>query len=162
MPQPPDAPRLRAYLQRAESNSVLVMPREAWNRFQVSYDVPVAIDILQTPMSAVASKASLIGVVAQQFSTASAEVTIYRDDPKDAPNRINSDPYAVWLDLPSHQSFDQMLQAASTSDNTNLRQFLNENVLLIKRGHGPGHRATELPDTVRIALERPSSTSGAA
>lgn len=64
-------------------------------------------------MAKVSSAASILGAVAQQFSDATAEVLIYRDDPADAPSRVNADVYLAWLDLPSHESFNQMVQAAS-------------------------------------------------
>jgi len=151
-----DAPRLRAYLQHIEGNAVLTIPREDWDRFQVGPGDTVLVDVTKTPMGQIASDATVVATVARQFSDATAEVTIYRDDPADAPKRINADNYVAWLDLPSHQSFPQMLVAASTRDNRNLRDFLGQNVLLIKQPADAAHHDTDLPPTVKMVLKPPT------
>src|SRR5713226_6524623 len=83
MSSPDRAPRLRAYLQHAEGKSVLTMPREDWDRFRVTRGAVVLVDVTKTPMERVASEATVVAAVAGQFSNATAEVTIYRDDPAD-------------------------------------------------------------------------------
>jgi len=135
------------------------MAREEWNRFQVRRDATVLVDVTKTPMVRVVDDATVVATAARQFSDATAEVTIYRDDPADAPKHINADTYTAWLDLSSHQSFGQMLTAASTRDNGNLRDFLHNNVLLLKEPPGAGHHAVDLPPTVQMALKRSSATS---
>ncbi len=154
-----DAPRLRAYLPHAEQKPVLFMPRQDWDTLGLELGKMVPVAIEKTPMAKVSSDASVLGVVAQRFSNATAEVLVYRDDPKDNPNRVNADVYLAWLDLPSHQSFNQIVQAASTQDNTNLRHFLNENVVLVKQDPDDRHRGPHLPPTVRMTLRADSSTS---
>lgn len=139
------------------------MPRSDWSSFGARPGEMVPVDISATPMGRVGSEATVIGAVAQQFSNATAELLVYRDDPKDAPNRVNADVYEAWLDLPSHRSFGQMLRAASTEDNENLRQFLGENVVIVKREPDDRHRAADIPLTVKMMLGRTSqSSTGAA
>ena len=126
------APRFRAYLQHVENKPVLHMPSSNWSSLQVETDVAVLIDINETPLAGISSNASIVAAYAQRFSDATVEVGITRIDLQDAPNIYNTDKYQVWEDLPSHQSFRQIISAASTEDNDNLRQYLGENVFFVK------------------------------
>ncbi len=151
------APRFRAYFEHAEGRPVGHMLRDAWNALDVSSSQTVLIDIERTPLGGVASDASVVAAYGHRFSTATAEIGVIRYDAGDAPNVYNTDKYLIWEDLPSHQSYGQIVTAASTADNQNLRQYLRENVFLVKQEPDDEHHQPELPDTIRILLH-PSST----
>jgi len=147
MAQPPQAPRFHAYLERVEDRSVLIMPRAEWAQIKPMEGTPVPIKITATPMAAVAQRASVVAAVAVQFSS-SPEVHIYRYDQRDAPTRYNLDRYSVWENLPSTRSYEQIVAAASTNDDENLRSFMRDNVFLVKRSPGPDHWLPALPSSV--------------
>lgn len=144
------APRFQAYFQYAEARPVLHMPRTQWNDLQVRQDKPVPIDVTRTPMGRVASDASVVVTYAQRFSTATSQVAIVRYDVKDMPKPYNVDNYEVWEDLPSHRSFPDIVAAASTEDNQNLRTYLADNVFFVKLDPGSEHHLGDLPTKVEI------------
>ena len=150
---PAEAPRFRMYLEHVEGRSVLTMSRPEWDSLSGGLGNPVLIDVQRTPMGAVASDASVVAAVAQRYSEATAEVVIYRYDQRDQPTPYNLDKYTVWVDLPSHSSFSQMIAGASTKDDANFRQFLSENVFFVGQGHGPDHWLPELPASVRSIID---------
>ena len=92
----------------------------------------------------------MVAAVARRHSEATGEVIIYRHDAKDEPTPINEDRYDVWLDLPSNTSYQNMVVAASTEDNENMRSYLSETVFLVKQKPGPEHWLPELPGTVKV------------
>ena len=150
-----DAPRLKAYLEYAERRPVLHMKRDAWDELDVTSTTTCLIDVGQTPMARTAHEASVVAAYGRRFSSATAEVGIVRLDPDDKPDIYNTDKYLVWVDLPSHSSFSQMVSAASTEDNENLREFLRENVFFVKQDPDDEHRRSDLPPTVRVLLDPP-------
>ena len=147
-----DAPRLRAFLRRYEGGSVIAMQRSDWSGLGVTSDQTVVIDLTQTPLKGVPSDASVVAAVARRYSAATGEVVIYRYDRKDEPTPINEDRYDVWLDLGSNTSYRNIVQAASTDDNENMRSYLDETVFLVKQEPGPEHWLPELPATVKVIL----------
>ncbi len=148
-----DAPRFRFYWGRTEGCSILVMPREDWNRLAVRLDDPVAVDVERTPLAGVASDAAVVGAMALQLGSAAAQVSIFRYDPKDR-KPYNRDDYDVWTDLAGHPRFQAMI-ASSTTDNGNFRAFCRENVLFVKRQPGPDHWLTEaeLPKSMMLVVK---------
>ena len=84
-----DAPRLMFYWGRMEGTDVLTMPRSAWLDLVRHQNKPIAFDVRSTPMRGVFDVTSVIGSVAHDFTEDAARVSIFRDDPKDAPNRVN-------------------------------------------------------------------------
>src|SRR5262245_58873192 len=113
-----DAPRFRAYWENIEGRSVLTMARSDWSSMATVFGKPVQIDVARTPMAQVARDAPVIAAVAEQFSTATGQVSIFRLDAQDAPTPINLDKYTVWTDLRAHRRLSDMISRASTSDNT--------------------------------------------
>lgn len=154
----PKAPRLHAYFQRTQRRSILTMARSEWEALGVKRSTLVEIDVRWTPMGTLATEASVVATVAQQFSSARAEVAIYRCDQKDQPTPVNVDHYLVWLDLGSDQSLPGMIAAASTEDNENLREYLRRNVFLVKQNAGLDHWLPELPASVRAIIDHCASS----
>ncbi len=150
-----DAPRFRAYLEYAERRPVLHMPRKDWNDLKVSSTGTALIDIEKTPVRGVTSNASVVAAYGLKFSAATAEVGVIRLDLADSPNIYNTDKYVVWEDLPSHGSFTSMVNAASTEDNDNLREYLHENVFFVKLKPDDEHHRSELPNTIQMLLKPP-------
>lgn len=128
------------------------MPREHWNNLAGRFGQPVAFDVRSTPMADVANVSSVVVTVAHEFGPATTRVSVFRDDPDDAPNRINLDDYDVWTDLSAHPRLPDMITAASTSDNENLRTFCRDNVFFVKRDHGPDHWMPTLPASISLIL----------
>lgn len=153
------APKFHAYFEHAENRSVFTMPRNEWFELRGHEDVPVQIDVSRTPIGVVAQYASVVAVVATNIASSQSEVNIYRYDPKDEPTPINLDKYAVWQGLPDHRDYLQMVNAASTNDDSNLRSYLDENVFIVKLDPGPDHWLPNVPSSV-VAIVSPSSGSG--
>jgi hypothetical protein len=152
------APRFHAYFKHVEGRSVFTMPLNTWFDLRGHEDIPVQIDVSMTPIGAVAQNASVVAAVATNIASSQSEVHIYRYDPKDKPTPINLDKYAVWQGLPDHRDYIQMVNAASTNDDANLRAYLDENVFIVKIDPGPDHWLPKVPSSV-IALVSPSSGS---
>jgi hypothetical protein len=125
------APRFHAYFERLENRSILTMARTEW----------------------------VVACVAERYSTATAQVRLYRWDDADQPTPINEDRYTVWENLPSHVSYNQMVTAASTEDNENLRGYLRDTVFLVKENPGKDHWLGQLPAEVGALVQRSSSSS---
>lgn len=142
-----NAPRICAFLKKTEGRSVIVMPREDWNALQVGSTNLVQIDINETPLVRVAEDSCVLAVVALKYGPSSGRVSVYRHDEKDK-KPVNVDHYSVWLDLVGHPNIQEMVQAASTSLDDNLRQFSDENVFLVLENKGDDHWLENLPGSV--------------
>lgn len=148
----PQAPRIKAYLERSLGVSSFVVPRRDWDSLQINSPQVVAIDVEATPMRGLARDASLIGAVAAQGSTGGGRVSIYRYDPKD-PLPVNVDHYTVLTNLGTHPQLDSFIIAASTSHNANLDTYLNEHVVFVKDRPGADHWLPALPATVAAVID---------
>ena len=149
------APRFHFWFERLEGRSVLLMRRDEWDAFRVHAYVPVQISIAETPIAAVAEQGSVAAVTAQRTSAYEVQVSVYRDDPKD-PSPINVDHYRVWERLPSHRDFVSMVNEATTSDDDNMRGFLDDHVFMVKEPPGPDHWLSKLPVTVQAVVRSTS------
>lgn len=147
-----NAPRLIHYLGKIEGVDIIRMPRSEWHDLVGHEGTPIAFDVRSTPMRGVSDVASVIGTMAHQFTPNTARVSIYRDDPQDAPNRINVDNYKVWTDLSGYPSFSNIIQSASTSYDENMKTFLEDNVFLVKEERGSDHWMETLPSSVYLVL----------
>jgi hypothetical protein len=150
------APRLEAYYRHVEGRSVFSMPRTVWDAFEASSTNVAVIDVTRTPVGSVAEESSVVAAIAQRFSPDEGRISIYRYDPKD-PEPINVDHHRVHLNLGSSLRLGEMITAASTSYNENMKNYLQQHVHLVKEDHGPDHWLPELPSSVRIVLERARS-----
>ncbi len=157
MPAQPDAPRFRAYLERAEGRAVLHMGREDWIAVRGQNTDAALIDITRTPLASLAKDATLVASYVLRLSPVTSEVRIVRLDPPDAPDLYNVDKYAIWEDLPSHPCFESIIRAASTEDNANLREYLKRTVFLVKREPDVEHHQSEIPAVVRVLLRGQSA-----
>ena len=64
------------------------------------------------------------------------------------------DRYLVWERMPDHRHLFTMVNAASTSDNANLRGFLADHVFLVKEGPGFDHWLPEVPIEIRAVIAK--------
>jgi len=151
------APRLEAYLQYALDRPVIHMRRRDWTSITTTSTGTVLVDVLRTPLSEVASDASVVATYAHRYGPSQIQVGVIRLDLKDAPDIYNTDKYEVWEDLTSHPRFANLVTAASTRDNQNLRNYLAETVFLTKLAPDSEHRRPDLPATVKILLRGPST-----
>lgn len=77
----------------------------------------------------------------------SAVRTSLRFDSSDEPTPYNIDRYTVYVDMPSHQSFGEIVTHGSRSDNANLRQYMGQRVFIVKQDPGPDHWMAEPPSS---------------
>ena len=129
-----------------------MMPRSDWDAVAVRFGAPVQLDVSRTPLAQVAKDAAVVAAVAEQLSTVVAQVSIFRYDPQDVPTAINQDKYTVWLDLHTHPRLMEMITRGSTVDNANFRQFIGDNVFLVKQNHGNDHWLPSLPASVSATI----------
>ena len=150
------APRLLHYWGRLEDTTILSMPRTDWVSVVGSLGTPVRFDVRSTPMARMTEVASVVGSLVHEIGPATARFTIYRYDAADMPTPINQDDFMVWTDLSAHPRLKDMIDAASTSDNENLRTYCGEHVFFVKKRPGPDHWQTTIPSSITLVL---SSTS---
>lgn len=141
------APRITAFMKKTQGRSVIVMPRDKWATMGVKSTNVVQIDIQKTPIARVAEDSCVLAAIAQKYGPSDAKISVYRYDEKD-PRPINVDHYDVWLDLVSHPRIQEMVMAASTSLDDNLRRFSRENVFLVLEHLADDHWLEDLPDSV--------------
>ena len=149
------APRFQAYFQRIEGRSVLTWPREYWDEIQPQQIV--LMDITSTPMSRVASDASVIACTAEKSSLSEGHIAIYRYDPADGSTPYNKDKYQVLRGetIRNRSDFPQMVLACGTAVDSNLNNYFDQNVFLIKENPGSDHwlSPSELPCAVRAVIQ---------
>lgn len=150
------APRLEAYWRHSEGRSIFSMSRTAWDEFEAKSTNVALIDVTATPIGSVAAESSLLAAVAQQFAHGEGRISIYRHDPNDR-KPVNVDHYRVHLNLAGSPRLGEMITAASTSHNENMRSYLEQHVHLVKEDRGPDHWLPDLPSSVRIVVERARS-----
>jgi len=145
------APRFSAYFERAQGG--MRMPRADWNRICCLHAGEVAeLDVSLTPIAAVAAGSRIEAVVAERRSDLEVVVDVYRYDPEDEPLPINLDRYRVRERLP-HDVYRPTVNAASTEDNPNFRDFLDDYVFLEKAEVARDeHHLPGLPPRVRELL----------
>lgn len=146
------APRFKAYLRKHEGRSILEMDRSAWDKLNISSTEQVYLDIRDTPIASIAQTTALIVCTAQRVRRGLPTVNIYRHDPEDEPTPINKDIYFVIEDIAQRDDFADIVRAASTRDDPNLRQYLSERVYLVKKDKGPDHWLPELPNDVKVFI----------
>ena len=148
----PDAPRFRLLLEKVENRSVLTMPRAELERLAGHAGQPVEIDVADPPLGSVAHRALV--AVAQRAPI--ARIEIYRYDERDMSRGtpVNVDRYTVVEDAGARWDVPVVINAASTSDNENLRQSLPQTVFIIKEEPGADHWLPSLPETVVSIVRR--------
>ena len=151
------APRFRAYVERTQGHSVLTMPRDEWEMIRADLQsggqTLARLDVLETPLADVAHDASVIAsVISRSSAGAEPEIEIYRHDPNDEPTPVNKDVYSVWEDIPSHVNFPDAVVAASTSNDANLREYLSQNVFIVKKEPDADHWLSRLPAEVSVVV----------
>jgi len=148
-----DAPRFKFYWSRKEGHSVLTMSRQLWDEFNINKNESVVIDVEVTPIADVKNDAILVAVTATQNGPSKADISVFRLDENAAPTPYNVDEYDVWTDLNSHPNLEDMIVAASTSNNENFKLFCKENVFLVKREAGKDHWLAEIPAHVKLLIQ---------
>jgi hypothetical protein len=147
------AVRLMHYWGHAEGVDVLSMRRSEWHDLVGHEGRPIKFDVRSTPMGGVSNFVFVIGTLAHEFTPVTARVSVFRDDPHDAPQRINVDHYRVWTDLSAHPRLQNMIEAASTSYNDNMRIFIQENVFLVKEKTSSDHWMSTLPSSIHAVFK---------
>jgi len=147
-----EAPRFKAYFKKQGGKSVLEMNRNDWKTLNIDSTTPVLLSVRDTPMASVAQTSSLLACTAHRMASGLPIVNIYRSDPKDAPTPVNKDTYSVIEDITQRDDFGDIIKAASTQEDPNLRQYLSERIYLVKRNPGPDHWLTELPTDVSVLI----------
>ena len=145
-------PRLLAYWEHIENKSVFVMSKNNWLKFGASEGNPVQIDVTQTPMSGVVLSASVLGAFAVKHSPSGNQIHIFRWDQKDAPSAINLDKYSVYEELYTHNNYQKLVKGAKVHDNKELRNFLHDNVIIVKEQEGNDHWLPALPGSAIAAM----------
>jgi len=143
------APRREAYWRHIEGRSILSMSRTGWDAFEASSTNVALIDVAATPIGSVAAESSVLAAVAQQFSTGEGRISIYRHDANDS-KPVNVDHYRVHLNIAGSPRLGEMITAASTSYNENMRIYLHQHVHLRRPvvGHVSGRRTLSVGATL--------------
>lgn len=147
-----DAPKLRAQWGRKIGFRVVPFERRLVDALALEAGRDVPVEIKQTPLAQVAHKSDVMSAFAHQDDSGTARLAIVRNDPADAPDFVNVDMYTLVLDVRSHPEFPQLVEAASTSDNENMRAFATRTALLLKHKAGGGfrHRWNFVPSAEQV------------
>lgn len=152
------APRFQAYFQHVENRTILTWPREHWDEILAQPEQTVLVDITTTPMSRVASDAAVIACEAIKSTSSKGHISIWRYDPADGSTPYNKDNYQVLQGqtIQNRPDFMEMVLACNTTDNSNLRNYLNQHSFLIKDNSDPTDHwfsESELPASVRTVIQ---------
>jgi hypothetical protein len=136
-----------------------MMSRSDWERLVQHQNGPVEIDISDTPLASIAYHAKIVGSFAERLEEGQVIITIFRDDPKDAPNNINVDKYEIWEYVYSHIDYEKTVISADTDDDYALRSFLDDYVFIIPIEKGIGHHLPDVPAIYKAILENKKNAS---
>lgn len=151
--------RFQAYFSHIEGRDVMVMSRRDWQQVNQLREGDMAkIDLSTTPIGGVASDSRIEAAVVVRESPVEVVLEVYRYDPVDK-LPINLDRYRVWERLPPHRNFAEMVNAASTEDNANMRGFLDDHVFFVKDVVRDGHHLSDLPERVKALLRHGEAAS---
>ena len=154
------APRFQAYFSHIEGRDVMVMSRRDWQQVNQLREGDMAkIDLSTTPIGGVASDSRIEAAVVVRESPVEVVLEVYRYDRVDMPLPINLDRYRVWERLPPHRNVAEMINAASTEDNANMRGFLDDHVFFVKDVVRDGHHLSDLPERVKALVRRGDAAS---
>jgi hypothetical protein len=151
------APRFRAYLHR--STGAIFMRRLDWEQLVGDQVHIIEIDISYTPLGAVARKVKIVGSFAERTQDGQVNITIFREDLKDAPNIFNRDDYEIWEQFDTHMDYQKVVTSASTSDDSALRSFLDDYVFIVPIEKGIGHHLPDMPAVYKAILENGKRTN---
>jgi hypothetical protein len=102
----------------------------------------------------VTSASSLIATVAHTFPDSTARVTVLRDDPYDAPNRVNVDHYSAFTELSSHPQLTEMMRKAAISDEQAVLSMIRDHVFLVKEpAEKSDHHLPTVPASLQLIID---------
>ena len=133
------------------------MPRKEWESLKPFLGRPVKIDVTASPIADVSKDASVLAAVAVRSSSQFATIDIYRYDEEDYPYTVNKDSYTVLDNIIERSDYQQIIMKSSTSDSSELREFLMNNVGLLKNDSSEDHWLTELPSSVKCVIKQSST-----
>ena len=148
------APHLCAYLENKVDFKYLQISGSKWNKIKPDQETEMLIDISGTPMAGVTKQAGYIAATAKIISPSEVQIQIFRSDPKD-PKPYNMDTYLLLDDLSSRPDFLDIVDAASTDNDENMHEFLNEYKFIVPQKPGDFHwlDEDELPQIVRCKIQ---------
>jgi len=129
------------------------MRKEEWAKFVLQVGMPVQIEVDSTPLRGLVSAVDIVGTFAQSNEDGSILIAVVRKDPDDAPNFINIDKYDVWHDGPLHAEYPRVVTQASTSDDSAMRSFLEDWVMIIPLAKDEDHHLPDVPVVFKAILE---------
>jgi hypothetical protein len=151
------APRFRAYMNG--TRGALFMLRSDWQQLLRSEHGPFEIELTETPFAAMPTYTAIVGSFAERVEGNVGLITIFRDDPVDAPNFINTDKYEVWEDVRTKIDIQQVVAHSSTNDDSAMQSFLEDYVTIIPAAKGTDHHLPALPRIYQATLEERRDTS---
>jgi len=138
------APRLRAYLRRKEG--AIVMLREDWNKLISQGGNTYEIDISETPFFEMVLDTKVVGCFAERINKGKTHIVIFRYDDKDEPDeRINKYSFFLNEDFRNRVDYHELIKQSSTADDTHMRIFLEEYVIIIPEEKAKDHHLPEIP-----------------
>ena len=149
----PKAPRFHALWKKREGvKDILIMERPSWQQLRQGDGELVPFELSKTPLAGL-ENTNLIHASVIDLTAESVKISIYREDPKDAPNLIKVDHYSVFEGLPPGLDVAEMIERASTAADPNFQRYATDFVFIIKGARGDDHWLDELPSKVAIAVE---------
>lgn len=131
----------------------LVMPRSEWENLINTYNGPVEIELSETLFAALAENNKIVGSFAERIEEGIGLIRIFREDPKDAPKKINQDKYKVIENFRSREDYPRMVTASATSDDDAMHSFHEDYVIIIPEDKGGDHHLLEIPSIYLAVVE---------
>jgi hypothetical protein len=116
--------------QQLEGRTILLMKRADWEQLKILGSTPVLLKLDQMPIAAVAQDVEVLAAVAIQESPTHVRISIYRDDPNDAPTPINVDEYSVFETFPPDLDVFRTIAEATTDADANFFRYRDDHVFL--------------------------------
>jgi len=148
-------PRLCAWLGgKLFDNKPLIMAQETWNSLKSGINTMFEIDIFQTPICNLKISSIVIGCIVRKITEFEYKVKVYRFDTKDNPP-YNVDTYSLIERFDLDPNFPSYVNRASTNDDTNMRNFITETVMLFNIGPDEDHHSSfeKLPKIIQEKIK---------
>jgi hypothetical protein len=129
------------------------MKRADWEHVKALESTAVLLNLDQMPIASVVQAAGVLAAVARREATTHVRISVYREDPDDAPTPINVDEYSVFEAFPLHLDVPGTIEHATTDAYPNFFRYHDDHVFFVKECTDQ-HWLAQLPREVRMLLER--------
>lgn len=147
--------KIRYALQRLRGYPVKVVSRKEWYYVLRPSGRPTRLEKPLTPFARVPAATQMV-TMAVSGTTYAINPGLHhvRRDEADTPDIFNTDSYDVIEDLPSHPSFERVLQISGISDRSEAANIVRDYVFIIGPHKRPDHHSSRVPKDIKGAKKK--------